>query len=769
MRPHLVILVLAFGACASAQDRVVWSVRAEQPAAPPGGPAMLRASARMEPGWHLYSASSPAGIPATFRVQPGDSLRVFEPPPRKAFDKNLNAESETYEGEVAFLLQVGLPAAIPPGPADIAVSVRYQVCNDSQCLTGRWSGTAQLTVDSAARFAAPSLAGYSEATPPKAASAAPPDSPAPADQGWAAFLLVAFGFGLASIFTPCVFPMIPITMSYFLNRQSGGRRDGLAQAVVFCLGIVVLFSGLGLLATAFLGPFGVVQLGANTWVNGFIAGLFIAFGLSLLGAFEITIPSSLLTRLNQASDSGGFAGALLMGLTFSLASFACVGPFVGTLLAASVSGGGVRPFVGMVTFAAGLALPFFFLALFPSYLKRMPKAGGWMVRIKVVMGFVILAASLKYLSAVDQVMQWGLLTRERFLAAWIVLFAMAGLYLLGFLRLEGVKADQPVGLGRLLTGIAFLVFAVSLLPGMFGGRLGELDAYVPEASGGVSAPGAPSANSLAWIEERLSRRARPRPPRRQTRVREFHRLCLHQLPLDEGQHVLPAGDRGRAPELRPGGAVYRRHGRRLGIQRPARARRNSRPPRFLFMPSSTPMKERLRPPRALRATRRPTWRSWKRGRGPGAGQPRVSATAPASAPAAQPGAAIPQVKKLDGGAFDTASLAGKVVVVNFWATWCAPCIQEIAGFNNLHRQFGPQGVIVLGVSMDEEGAARVGPFLKKHPMDYAVALGPQDLNSRYNLESLPVTLVFDRAGRQIKRFEGFTEEAALTAAVQQAL
>src|SRR5512142_216766 len=142
------------------------------------------------------------------------------------------------------------------------------------------------------------------------------------------------------------------------------------QAVVFCLAIVILFSGLGLLATAILGPFGVAQLGANPWVNGFIAALFIAFGLSLLGAFEITIPSSILTKLNASSEKGGFAGTLLMGLTFSLASFACVGPFVGTLLAASVSSGGARPLIGMATFATGLSLPFFFLALFPSYLKK---------------------------------------------------------------------------------------------------------------------------------------------------------------------------------------------------------------------------------------------------------------------------------------------------------------------------------------------------------------------------------------------------------------
>jgi thiol:disulfide interchange protein DsbD len=240
-------------------------------------------------------------------------------------------------------------------------------------------------------------------------------------------------------------------MSYFLNRQSGGRRAAIMEAAVFCLGIVVLFSGIGLLVTAVVGPFGMARLGSNPWVNGFISALFIAFGMSLFGAFEITIPSSILTKLNQSSERGGLAGSLLMGLTFSLASFACVGPFVGTLLAASATGGGARPAIGMVVFASGLALPFFLFALFPSYLKRLPKSGGWMARVKVVMAFVILAASLKYMSSLDQAAHWGLLTRERFLALWIVLFASAGLYLLGFLRLEGVKPDDRLGLGRLLT------------------------------------------------------------------------------------------------------------------------------------------------------------------------------------------------------------------------------------------------------------------------------------------------------------------------------
>jgi thiol:disulfide interchange protein DsbD len=218
-------------------------------------------------------------------------------------------------------------------------------------------------------------------------------------------------------------------------------------------------------------------------VNGFIALVFLVFGLSLLGAFEITLPSGLLTRLDRASQRGGILGTLLMGLTFSLTSFACVGPFVGTLLAGSVSGGGVRPVAGMVSFASGLALPFFMLALFPTYLSRLPKSGGWMARVKIVLGFIILAAMLKYVSNVDAVLQWNLLSRERFLAAWVVLFTLAGAYLLGLLRMEGTKPDERLGLGRLLVAGALLAFALSLLPGMFGARLGELDAYVPPPAG----------------------------------------------------------------------------------------------------------------------------------------------------------------------------------------------------------------------------------------------------------------------------------------------
>jgi thiol:disulfide interchange protein DsbD len=231
-----------------------------------------------------------------------------------------------------------------------------------------------------------------------------------------------------------------------------------------------------------VGPFGVNQLAANPWVNGFIAVVFAAFAVSLLGAFEITLPSSMLTKLDQASRRGGFLGTLLMGLVFSLTSFACIGPFMGSLLVASVQAKGAAPVMGMVSYATGLASPFFFLAAFPSYLKKLPKSGGWLARVKVVMGFALLAVMLKYVSNIDQVLQTNWLTRERFLAAWVVLFAMAGLYLLGLLRLEGTEAAESLGIPRLLFASVFLIFAFSLLPGMFGAPLGDLDAYVPAAT-----------------------------------------------------------------------------------------------------------------------------------------------------------------------------------------------------------------------------------------------------------------------------------------------
>lgn len=494
-------------------DPVKWKLELVQPAARPGGLAVAKLTATIEEPWHLYSPTTPKGGPIVTTIKAEseavEKADVLRPKPVRKFDPNFSLDTETYEKEAVFYLRLNLKATAAEQAHEITANMRYQVCTDTQCLPPvRRTASATLAVKAGAKDPDWKPAdGYdvvSVATAPPSGGGAPPPAPAAptAPEGLGRFALVAFGLGLAAIFTPCVFPMIPFTVTYFLNRKSGTRADSIVQALVFSGGIVLLFTSIGLLTTAIVGPFGVVQLASNPWVNTFIAIVFIAFSFSLLGAFEITLPSSLLTRLNKQADQGGILGSLFMGLTFSLTSFACVGPFVGSLLAASVQGDKLQPAIGMASFSAGLASPFFFLALFPSTLSALPKSGGWLQRVKTVLGFVLLAVSLKYVANIDQVLQWNLLTRERFLALWIVLFALPGLYLLGFLRMEGIKADQNLGAGRATLGMVFLAFAISLLPGMFCGRLGELDAYVPLAvdcsvGGGGNASGG---EKLAWMK-----------------------------------------------------------------------------------------------------------------------------------------------------------------------------------------------------------------------------------------------------------------------------
>ena len=756
--------LLALPAVAQGPNNVKWSLSLEPRAAAPGSKVLARLEGQIDPGWHLYSTTSAGAIPTTIKVAANaavEKIRVFPAPPKKAYDPNFQLDTETYEGSAVFLLELQLKPDAAAGASEVSAEVRYQTCNDKVCIPPRRrTASATLTVDPAAHGAAPPIpAGYAEATgPPKTrAAAAPSAQVSPGTQSLGAFLLVAFGFGLAAIFTPCVFPMIPITMSFFLNRQ-GTRREGVFQAVLFCLGIVVLFSGLGLLTTAILGPFGVVQLGSNPWVNGFIALVFLAFGLSLLGAFEITIPSSVLTSLDRGTQKGGIPGTLLMGLTFALSSFACVGPFMGTLLAASVGSGGARPLLGMLTFASGLALPFFLLALFPSYLKRLPKSGAWMARVKVVMGFIVLAAMLKFLASVDQVLQWNAITRERFLAAWIVLFAMAGLYLLGFLRLEGIKPDDHLGLGRLLSGIAFLIFAISLLPGMFGGKLGDLDAYVPLGTQSAGAGASSGDSALVWMKNQYREAL--------DRARREGKLVLVNFTgyACTNCHWMKANMFTR-PEI----AAALKNFVLVELYTDgtdAESEANQKVQLAKFHTVAIPYYAIVDPDEKVLAT-------FPGSTGDAAeylaflNKPAPPIALAAAAPATTL-SSLPQASKLEGGSIDTAALSGKVVVVNFWATWCVPCIQEIPSFNKLHKDFAAQGVAVLGISMDDE-AARVQPFLKKHPMDYPVGVGSETLSKQYNLDLLPVTLVFDRTGKQVKRFEGFTSEADLLSAVKQAL
>ena len=501
---RLILLALSVASLLAAkEDPVQWTLAPANRVAEiaPGGKAYLELKATIQPGWHLYSPTTPRGGPIVTRIQLSQnpaisSYNVYRPQPVRKLDPNFQIDTETYTSEATFFFEAFTNASAK-GKLQVEAVVRYQACTDVKCLPPvKKAVTADLTFVPgvpAGNFTPP--AGYALVPSSTAASLVTQSKPSPAavpsssSQDLLPFLLTAFGFGLAALFTPCVFPMIPITVSFFLNQSAGSngeqKRSGWTQALVFCLGIIVLFTGLGFLVTAVAGPFGVVQLGSSPWVNSFIGIVFFVFGLSLLGAFELRLPSGLLTRLSSASEGGGYGGTLLMGLTFSLTSFACIGPIVGPLLIASVQSKGAQPVLGMVAFATGLAAPFFLLALFPSYLQKLPRSGGWMVRVKVVLGFIVLAVMLKYLSNVDQVLQTQWLTRERFIAAWIVLFALPGLYLLGLLPMEGIKRDERLGVARALIACLFLIFSISLVPGLFGGRLGDLDAFIPEGSGGI--------------------------------------------------------------------------------------------------------------------------------------------------------------------------------------------------------------------------------------------------------------------------------------------
>ena len=745
------LAALFVAACASAAfaqtGHVKWSLEFSPAAAKPGSEVVAKLTARIDAGWHLYSLSTPPPpVATTIQLAPNsvvERMRVLQPKPLRKHDPNFDADTETFEGSPVFYLKLHVADKAPAGATEITANPRYQVCSDTSCIPPKqFPVTGSFTVDPTSIAAAQAIpAGYSE---PKTPSAAAKNA---TDESLAGFLAVAFGFGLAAIFTPCVFPMIPITMSFFLNQENATRRQTLTQAGLFCLGIVVLFAGMGLLTTWVLGPFGVVQLGSNPWVNGVICLIFLVFGLSLLGAFEITIPSAVLTRLNSASQGGGTVGTLLMGLTFSLASFACVGPFVGTLLAASAQGGGARPALGMVTFASGLALPFFLLALFPSYLKKLPRSGGWLARVKVVMGFVVLAAMLKYLASIDQVLQWGVVTRERFLAAWVVLFASAGLYLLGFLRLEGINKDDTVGLGRLLSGLAFSIFAVALLPGMFGAKLGDLDAYVPVATPG-SGFGSSAAPEAVWLKNDLpGALAKAKAEGKRVLVNFTGYACTNC-------HWMKANMFTR-PEI----AGLLKNFVLVDLYtdgNDAASQENQKLEESKFGTIAIPFYVIYDAEGTAVANFPQLTRSTIEYAAFLNTSPAASSVVQAGAPPSPGSLDSLPLTTLAGAPYDRAKLNGKVVIADFWATWCVPCRKEIPEFNAVQAKLLREGIALIGISMDEEGAVVVPKFLKELPIQYPVLLGAQTINDTLPITQLPTTVIYDKSGKQSARFEGLS-------------
>jgi thiol:disulfide interchange protein len=320
------------------------------------------------------------------------------------------------------------------------------------------------------------------------------------------FILAAAGFGLLALLTPCVFPMVPITVSFFTKRNAGSRKEATKDAVLYALGIIVTFVALGFILSLIAGPAGINQFAANPWANLLIAAIFIAFALNLFGLFEIGVPSSILSKLNstaQQSKNRMFS-VVLMGFVFSLTSFTCTVPFVGTLMVAFSRGSWFVPLIGMVVFAGVFALPFFLLALFPSLMKSLPRSGSWLNNVKVVMGFLEIAAALKFFSNVDLIWSWHFFSRDLVLAAWIAIAIITTLYLLGRFQLSHDTPVEHIGALRVMIAVTFLSVGVYLYTGFHGQPLGQLDAFLPpyDASDVQTAALGPAGSASAmerWI------------------------------------------------------------------------------------------------------------------------------------------------------------------------------------------------------------------------------------------------------------------------------
>ncbi|MBT5832009.1 MAG: DUF255 domain-containing protein [Candidatus Latescibacteria bacterium] len=481
------LVFLFFPAWVMAQEPANFSVSIEPETVRVGESVTVWIDVTLTDDWHIYSATMPEGgpFPTEFMLS-GTGFQqvraIIQPSPIKEHDPNFDMVVEYYSKKVRFGVQAKVLDTAMMGNLTLSGEVTYMLCNATSCLppdTYVFEMPVKIEAGAPRTEYVTSMAvvdGGEDDILDGTGSIADVDRAL--SEGLGAFLYLSFSMGLLALLTPCVFPMIPITVSFFTKQESQSRGESIAKSLVYCGGIVFTFTGLGLILAMTLGASGAAQFAANPWINILITAIFVAFALALFGLFEIQLPYGLLNRLNQV-QGGSYGAILLMGFTFSLTSFTCTAPFVGTLLVLTSQGTWMWPVLGMLAFSAAFALPFFFLSLFPQGLAALPQSGGWLNSVKVVMGFLELAAALKFLSNVDLVWQWGIISREVFIAVWIVLFALCGIYLLGKIRLPHDSPMDTVGPLRLLVSAGVLSFSLYMMTGLFGAPMGELDAFLP--------------------------------------------------------------------------------------------------------------------------------------------------------------------------------------------------------------------------------------------------------------------------------------------------
>ncbi|NDK57558.1 protein-disulfide reductase DsbD family protein [Pontibacter fetidus] len=533
----VLLWLFAFSAVAQVLKPASWSYDVSKKQVTVGEEVELIFNVRIDKDWYLYSSDfdpelGPMVTEFKFAKNPSYELvgKIVPVKPKKKYDDLWGGEYTYFVGTAQFRQKIKVlkPELVVKG------TYEYQVCTDvdGRCIpfdddftftnkqiqvTGKAASTTTTTGAPAASQPGQTIAPGTKQTPETPAttqtpitidSAASPvfgqndatidtvtapqttekvqpaaedvafTEPAPDKDDLWAFMLVAFGSGLVALLTPCVFPMVPMTVSFFTG-SSKSRSQAIVKALVYGLSIIAIYTIIGTVVARLFGADGANFISTHWLPNILFFLIFLVFAMSFFGMFEITLPSSWLTKIDAQADRGGWIGVFFMAFTLALVSFSCTGPIVGSILVASAGGETIRPIVGMFGFSLAFALPFTLFAIFPSWLSGLPKSGGWLNSVKVVLGFIELALALKFLSVADQVYHWGILDREVYLALWIVIFTLLGFYLLGKLKFSHDSDLKYISVPRLFFAIVTFGFVIYLIPGMFGAPLKALSGYLP--------------------------------------------------------------------------------------------------------------------------------------------------------------------------------------------------------------------------------------------------------------------------------------------------
>lgn len=464
--------------------------------------------AKIPIGWYIYSNEFSADlgpIRTQLELQPSDAVELAGG--LQAINPKTKYE-EVWEGEVTYFMGTGRfeqGLKLKKTSGSISGILIYQMCSDltGQCINYEEDVNLDFSFTSIENLEPPAantgesaktndedklfkLEEAPENLDPNQKSEVKSNSPEPVNfelpdeqqESLWGFMILAFLAGLAALLTPCVFPMIPMTVSFFTGRAST-KAAGIRNAFIYGFSIIGIYTVAGTAVSAIQGPEFANWLATHWLPNLFFFGIFIFFALAFLGMFEITLPSGLVNKVDEKAEKGGLAGVFFMAFTLVLVSFSCTGPIVGSILISSAGGELVKPILGMFSFSLAFAIPFTLFAIFPEWMNRLPKSGGWLNSVKVVLGFLELALAFKFLSIADLVYHWGILDRDIFLVIWIVIFAALGLYLLGKIRLPHDSPLDHIGVPRLLLALFTFMFVLYMIPGLWGAPLKYLSGYLP--------------------------------------------------------------------------------------------------------------------------------------------------------------------------------------------------------------------------------------------------------------------------------------------------